>query len=286
MRLITNSWPCLTFTAIILWSFLALLSSNITHLPPLASLGILFLIGSLLSIKSWRIWIKDVRLLCIGSLGIFGYHYFLFLAFRKAPIVQANLINYLWPVFIVMFSPLFFKGYKWRFQHAFGTACAFFGAGLAIADTQSIAFNHMYWLGYLFSFCAAIIWALYSLWTKKQASMQTELVGGFCLVSSLLSFFLHGVFENALPPISFTDAAVLLVLGLGSMGIAFYAWDKALKLGDPRIIGSLSYLTPILSSFWLLAFGDKNWTPGLLISVFFVVLGGSINLGKQKINAD
>jgi drug/metabolite transporter (DMT)-like permease len=29
--------------------------------------------------------------------GLFGFHFFLFLALRHAPPVEANLVNYLWP---------------------------------------------------------------------------------------------------------------------------------------------------------------------------------------------
>ena len=32
------------------------------------------------------------------------------------------------------------------------------------------------------------------------------------------------------------------------MGIAFYLWDVAMKRGDPRVVGTLAYATPILST--------------------------------------
>ena len=41
--------------------------------------------------------------------------------------------------------------------------------------------------------------------------------------------------------------------GLGPLGGAFYLWDKALKLGDARQIGILSYLTPLGSTALLVA---------------------------------
>ena len=41
------------------------------------------------------------------------------------------------------------------------------------------------------------------------------------------------------------DWLLIAVMGLGPLGAAFFLWDKALKLGDPRQIGILSYLTPL-----------------------------------------
>jgi drug/metabolite transporter (DMT)-like permease len=44
------------------------------------------------------------------------------------------------------------------------------------------------------------------------------------------------------------------------MGSAFYLWDKALKEGDPRIIGSISYLTLLLATLWLTIFTGEKLT--------------------------
>ena len=41
-----------------------------------------------------------------GCTGLFAYHFLLFIALRHAPPVEANLVNYLWPLFIVVLSPV------------------------------------------------------------------------------------------------------------------------------------------------------------------------------------
>src|SRR5258708_11903811 len=48
----------------------------------------------------------------------------------------------------------------------------------------------------------------------------------------------------------------LAILGLGPMGLAFLAWDAALKQGDPRAIAALSYFTPLFSTALL------SWVSG------------------------
>jgi drug/metabolite transporter (DMT)-like permease len=59
------------------------------------------------------------------------------------------------------------------------------------------------------------------------------------------------------------------------MGAAFYAWDASLKRGDPRVIGSLAYLTPLLSTFNLVVFGGKRFSP-LTAAALVLIVGGAL----------
>jgi drug/metabolite transporter (DMT)-like permease len=83
------------------------------------------------------------------------------------------------------------------------------------------------------------------------APFHNAAIGLFGLVSGLLSLLCHSLLE---PPaaLSLTDWGLVLALGFGPLGGAFYLWDAALKRGDPRQIGILSFLTPLLSTLALL----------------------------------
>ena len=75
--------------------------------------------------------------------------------------------------------------------------------------------------------------------------------------------------------LSLRDVLLIAVLGLGPLGGAFFLWDKALKLGDARQIGVLSYLTPLLSTVLLL------WSTGRPLSASIagatvLILGAAI----------
>ncbi len=48
--------------------------------------------------------------------------------------------------------------------------------------------------------------------------------------------------------LSARDMLLIALLGLGPLGGAFFLWDAALKRGDARQIGVLSFLTPLLST--------------------------------------
>ena len=69
------------------------------------------------------------------------------------------------------------------------------------------------------------------------------------------------------------------------MGAAFFAWDASLKRGDPRIIGSLSYLTPLLSTAWLVLLAGRTLTWVSAMAMILIVSGafiGSIDLFRTK----
>lgn len=59
------------------------------------------------------------------------------------------------------------------------------------------------------------------------------------------------------------------------MGAAFYLWDRALKDGDPRTIGTLAYLTPLLSTLLLAATGAGTLTP-LTLAAGGLIVGGAL----------
>ena len=91
---------------ILLWSSLATLGAFTQKLPPFQVTAIALLTGSLISIHRIKEWALPPATLLLGIFGIFGYHYLLSSAFRNAPAMEVNLLNYLWPLLIVILSPL------------------------------------------------------------------------------------------------------------------------------------------------------------------------------------
>jgi drug/metabolite transporter (DMT)-like permease len=268
----------LTLGAILLWASLASLVTLLSDIPPLLLTGIGLIIGAAVSIPALRFGIKPwkvpAKTLLLGVYGLFGYHLMLFLALQNAPAVEANLVNYLWPLLIVLLSPIFTKSLALNFRYVLAAISGFVGAVIAITYNGSGLESLSIEVGYFFALAAAVIWATYSLGTTKVPSFPTPAIGLFALVSGVLAIGAHFLFEPA-ASISTTDWLLLLVLGVGPLGGAFYLWDAALKIGDPRRIGLLAFLTPLLSTALLLVVSGDSLSWQLLLATALVV-GGAL----------
>jgi drug/metabolite transporter (DMT)-like permease len=264
----------LALAAIALWASLAALGVALAHLPPFLLTGLGLLVGSVIALplSGWRLsaWRVPRRTLMLGVYGLFGFHFLLFLALRHAPPLQANLVNYLWPLGMVVMAPWLLPAVRFRWQYLAAGLMGFAGAALAIASRGQAAAGDGFEIGYLFALASAFVWASYSLLTQRVPRFPTASVGSFAAVSGGLSLLCHFAFEPSVS-LSARDALLIALLGIGPLGGAFFLWDAALKRGDARRIGLLAFLTPLLSTAVLIVVHGQRAHPVLALAVMLIV---------------
>ena len=274
----------LALGAIVLWAGLAMLGVRLAHLPPFWLTGVALLIGSVVALPLSRFDFSQFRVplptLALGVYGLFGFHFLLFIALRHAPPVQANLVNYLWPLGMVVLAPVFLPGTRLTWRQLLAALLGFGGAALAILGGQSFD-TGLAW-GYLPALGSAFVWASYSLLTQRVAAFPSAAIGLFALVSGLLSLLCHALLEPA-AQVSARDWPWLILMGLGPLGGAFFLWDAALKRGDARQIGLLSFLTPLLSTLLLLWHRDELISASVAAAAALIV--GAAWLGRPSRSA-
>jgi drug/metabolite transporter (DMT)-like permease len=274
----------LALAAIALWGSLATLGVSLAHVPPFLLTGLSLLIGSLIALPLSRFRLSEWRVplptLALGLYGLFGYHFLLFLAFRHAPPVEANLVNYLWPLGIVIMAPLFLPDMRLHALHVVSALVGFAGAALAILGKPGTApgLSLQFEWGYVLALAAAFIWSSYSLMTRRVAVFPTSAIGSFAALSGLLALACHTWLEPA-TPLSTHDWLLIAAMGLGPLGGAFFLWDAALKTGDPRKIGLLSFLTPLLSTGMLLITQGKPLTWHVALAAALII--GAAVIGSR-----
>ena len=268
--------------AVILWGSLAALGASLSHIPPLLLTGIGLLIGGLVSLPLAKFDLKRLRVsrsaLLLGVYGLFGYHAALFAGLQNAPSVQANLVNYLWPLLIVVLAPIFIRGTTLTLRHVVAAVVGFIGAGLAILSGTELVSGFA--IGYVFAFFAAIFWSTYSLLSNRVA-FKTTAVGTFGFVSGALAIGTHLIFEPA-TTVQLADWPLLIALGLGPLGGSFYLWAYALRNGSPQRVGLIAFLTPLISTTLLLVVTNTPLSPLLAVSAGLIFIAAFVGSRTKK----
>ncbi|MEA2881476.1 MAG: hypothetical protein QOH32_732 [Bradyrhizobium sp.] len=269
-------------TAILMWSLLAVLTVATGSVPAFQLAAMTFAIGALAAIASW-IWrpgaVRVVRqpplVWIVGVGGLFGYHALYFLALRLAPPAEAGLLNYLWPLLIVLFSSLL-PGERLKAHHIIGALLGLAGTVLLFAGNASAQFSAGQIAGLVAAFVAAFVWATYSVMSRKLNAVPTDAVAGFCLVTALLATAMHLLLETTEWPDTTAQWLAIAALGLGPVGAAFYAWDIGMKRGDIRVLGAASYSTPLLSTAFLIMAGYARPSAAIALAALLIAAGGLI----------
>ncbi|AVI62535.1 DMT family transporter [Halomonas sp. GFAJ-1] len=255
--------------AVMLWSVAPLLAELARTSSPLQLTALTLLAGALATLplshrvpvtmlsKRWQlsVWL-GVPLLIFGAVSSY------FIGMRLAPAAEAALITYTWPVLFVLLSQWSRFG-KLRMAGVIGALIAFSGAALLLLPQALSGGFGGATTGYALALLAACCWALYS-WLGQAAPLAlTPLLPRLLLVACAIATSASLLMEGSIEVPSGDALLAGIALGLGPYGIAMVAWDKALRLGQASIVGSLAYGVPILAAALLVAAGVSvlDWRP-------------------------
>src|SRR5499426_2888840 len=160
-------------TAILMWSLLAVMTVATGTIPAFQLAAMTFAIGALVGSLTWIGRSEAVGALrqpalawAVGVGGLFGYHALYFLALRFAPPAEAGLLNYLWPLLIVLFSSLL-PGERLLPHHIIGALLGLAGTVLLLMGGGGSGFEAGQLPGLAAAFIAAFVWASYSVMSRR-----------------------------------------------------------------------------------------------------------------------
>ncbi|MFM5729623.1 DMT family transporter [Aeromonas caviae] len=264
---------------ILLWASLAALTSRITSVSPLVLVGLVLLFCGAGTLPFWRQWRASPLTWLVTITALLLYHLLLFTSFRHAPVLEANLINYLWPLCIILFTPLLLPGHPLSLHYLLAGALGLAGSVLVMVDGH-LQLQQAHLPGYLLALGAAIVWGAYSVLSRRLPPAPAVVTAAACLPAGLLALLLAWMLEGPLPfaRIPLGDWLLIAGLALGPMGAAFVTWYLALRDGDPRRIGALAYLTPLLSTLLLVWLNGEALTPRHLLAGGLIMGGALLGL--------
>jgi drug/metabolite transporter (DMT)-like permease len=263
------------FLAIGLWASLAILTTAAAGIPPFELLALTFSlaggVGCAWLLRPCGAGVAALRqpagaaALTISALG--GYHSLYFIAFSRAPAIEVNLVNYLWPLLIVVFAGLL-PGVRVYARQWAGTLLGLAGAALVVTGGQSFAMQPKYLAGYLAALGAAFTWSAYSVLNRRYGSVPSSAMAGSCLAVGLIGTVIQLAGGRWVMPTPGQWAAIV-AMAAGPVGMAFWCWDRGTKHGDIVVLGMASFATPVLSTGLLLMFGRArpHWTQGAALGL-------------------
>jgi len=235
------------------------------------SLFIIVLIQEKLPIiKSYQI--KDyLKFAYMGFIGVFVYYLFLYIAISYLKAQEAFVINYLWPVMIIIFAiPIL--GEKFTYKKLLAVIFSFFGVVIIATqgNLQQLHFEKP--IGVIFAIIAAMSYGLFSVLGKKQNYDKTTSMFFYYLFTFIYTLIAILLF-SFIPKIENLQILGLMWTGIFTSGGAFLLWFLALKYGDTAKIANIAFLTPFFSLVYIYFLLHETILISSLIGLLFIFIG-------------
>src|SRR3954471_20040177 len=150
-------------TAILMWSLLSVMTVATGKIPAFQLAAMTFAVGGLVGLLTWigrggaaKSLRQPLVVWAVGVGGLFGYHALYFLALRFAAPAEAGLLNYLWPLLIVLFSS-FLPGERLAAHHVIGALLGLAGTALLLTGSGGGGFATGQIPGLVAAFVAAFV---------------------------------------------------------------------------------------------------------------------------------
>jgi drug/metabolite transporter (DMT)-like permease len=270
------------YTSVTLWSFSALFISWTSDMPPFLLAALNSAIGFAFFGLKWLTVPKQLQkalrqpkqVWALYFLAVVFYRGFYLSGLKLAPIVEANLLNYLWPLLIIVLSALLDKK-KIPPPIYVGAVACFTGViciGLSNKGGTGLSFEH----GHIFALVAASSWALYSVLTRRFPGAITDMIGVMHLIAVAVFSLFHIFFEAPVSLASISPLAWIGTTGLSlAVSLGYSLWDRAMTHGDRERVATAAYFTPLMSTVWLILFAQAPMTKLIWIAAV-LILGGSL----------
>lgn len=206
-----------------------------------------------------------------GTIGYFLYTALYNNGLTLLPAQTACILNYLWPIFTVLFSTIFLKE-KLGLSKWFALGFSFLG--IIVIMFQPGGQNPISMDGIIGSFScilAAALYAFFSVMNKKRGGSQLINMFVYIGVSALIALCFCAKDGFTVPATS--QIPGLLWLGIFVNAAGYSLWAMALQGSSTASIANFAYITPALSLFLSAIFLKE---PVYLSSVLglFLIIGG------------
>ncbi|WP_306258681.1 DMT family transporter [Pararhizobium sp. IMCC21322] len=264
--------------AVVLWASWPALATIAFPAPPFLVLGCSALVGFIFSYllavrqnQTKTFFSVRLRTMVFVAVGLMGNNAFYLAAISRIGPAEANVVHYLWPVFLVALASILHRRSPSLLQ-TIGIALGFCGVAVALSPQMGTSLDL---LGVLLGASGALTFAVYSV-GRSFARVETNVVGPSLALAGMGALIAHAVFEPLYWPTSGQWAAIVL-MGIGPFTVANIFWDKATRAGSAATISSLAFLTPLVAITLLAVLGLGAVTAATVAGALLAIIGAFLS---------
>ena len=212
----------------------------------------------------------------LGFLNPFLYYVMLFKAYSLLLAQEAQPINFVWPLTLVLLSiPLL--GQRVKAKSLLAIAVSFLGVVVIALRIQRPAdildFHFTSAAGVILALSTTVVWSLYWIFSVRDKRDETvRLFVNFAFATAYILILL--VLEGKLSTPNRQGLAGGVYVGLFEMGVTFLAWLRALKMArSTASVVNLIYLVPFLSLVCITVVVGETILLSTVVGLILIVTG-------------
>ena len=211
----------------------------------------------------------------MGFIGIFIYHIMIFTGFTFSSVQEVFIVNYTWPIWIVIFAVIIFKE-KINIKKAMAIMLGFIGVFVVIMKGDFLNLSFVNIEGDIFALIGAISYGIFSvLGSRNHREVFTSIM--FFYGFSLIYAFISTIIFSSIPMLSIHDLTGLIWIGTFAGGIAFVFWFLALSHGDTMEMSNIIFLTPCLSLIFIYFLIGEQILSYTILGLFIIIISIFLN---------
>ena len=215
---------------------------------------------------------KDIIKISAFAVPSYLYYIFYLLSLMMIPAVEASMLNYLYPIMIVIFAIPINKE-KLNLNKILSLIIGFIGVIIILTNGnfRSIKISNI--AGDMLAIGAAISWGIFSNLGKKNSADTVLSNYIYTTVTFILSAAALLLFSKLTLP-GWKTLLGLAWLSTSNIVLSYYLWFKALKSAPSALIASISFLTPFISLFFIMVIVGEKVTI-MQITGLIIILSGT-----------
>jgi len=220
--------------------------------------------------------------LALFGLGFLDFLFYLLLYFgyEKANGLEVLVMQYTWPIFIVLLSLFILKEHLGMGKIA-SLILGFLGVTVVITkgDFAQVDLGN---IGVIITvLIGAFSFALFSVLSKKVSINLTNAVTIYFFTAVIYAFISMETFSHFVFPTA-KEWLFIAINGVFLNGISYLFWIKALQNADASFVAPFIFITPVLSASFLIAVFDEPILPIYFIGLALVISSGIVNSLKKR----